>query len=335
MRVADSTSEVENEMANIEFITSQAHDHIIDVACFYEWKGDISFVFPFVERNLHDVLHGDWSPTHQQKNLVNELGTSWLWRQTLGIADALKVIHSPEPKHLDVKVPLLGFHFDLKPANILVTNDGVLKITDFGQSLIKPAPRSGDSKAAASPGAFRYRPPEVRWTLEMIGQDRSHSKTSRKYDIWSLACIMLEIIIRIRDGAQKLENFESESIKEDPGIAFHNNGGKGAKLKSSVARELQKFKEAPHRPMPEARYDVHLCKVVELLQEMLSIEPEKRPSASSVVLKLREIDVPPGPPEDELTYKIRTMDIVPTYAELGYRISETRESNEFAPFNSL
>ena len=90
--------------------------------------------------DLYAVLHKDWRPEDVSYTFDSDCRTHWLWLQLIKVADALKTIHNPPnqpwtPQGQTEKV--VGFHFDLKPANIMVRFDGVLLITDFGQSMIK------------------------------------------------------------------------------------------------------------------------------------------------------------------------------------------------------
>ncbi|MFT0650784.1 protein kinase domain-containing protein, partial [Lactiplantibacillus plantarum] len=98
----------------------------------------------------------------------------------------------------------LGYHFDLKPANILITEDNIFQITDFGQAKFKV--NDGNSKATYDGGTEDYAAPEFE-----AGQKGS------KYDVWSLGCIFAEIFTFVlRSYAGVIEFDEKRAKCYDP-----------------------------------------------------------------------------------------------------------------------
>ena len=75
------------------------------------------------------------------------------------------------------------FHRDLKTSNLLYNNKGILKICDFG--LAKHF-HSKKMKYTTNVVTLWYRAPEV-----ILGTNTYSSKI----DIWSVACIMAELIL--------------------------------------------------------------------------------------------------------------------------------------------
>ncbi|KAK7709694.1 hypothetical protein SLS57_008599 [Botryosphaeria dothidea] len=107
-------------------------------------------------------------------------------------------------------------HGDLKPDNILRFVDsttaerslGTLKIADLGLAKLHDV----DTNLRAEPtsqrcGTLKYEPPEALYP--------HRSPRSRRYDIWSMGCIILESIIWLLYGYDGLEVFNGEMI-DDP-----------------------------------------------------------------------------------------------------------------------
>ena len=75
-------------------------------------------------------------------------------------------------------------HRDLKPLNILVTDDWEVKISDFGQSNVRVGRINADYKLTKGVISRQYRPPEV--FLQYGGN------YSAAVDLWSVGCIIAE-----------------------------------------------------------------------------------------------------------------------------------------------
>jgi serine/threonine protein kinase len=132
-----------------------------------------------------------------------------IWKQVRGITQALGSISNIETPGVFTsdsgRGSMIGFHFDLKPSNILVDLNGVWQITDFGQA--KFTNMSGStSRVAHVGGTDDFAPPEY---------ERIDERFSRKYDVWSLGCILLEAVafavrgirgVKALDEARRSEN---------------------------------------------------------------------------------------------------------------------------------
>lgn len=144
-------------LREISILKRLSHRNIMSLMSIIHTDTLLTMVFPFVDYELKKYIG-----MHAEENimgLINQLicGVHYL--------HSMNVVHR-----------------DLKPQNILVTKDGVLKIADFGLSRsleIRVPPYSSEVVT------LWYRSPEL-----LMGS------TSYKFyvDIWSLGCIIYEMI---------------------------------------------------------------------------------------------------------------------------------------------
>jgi serine/threonine protein kinase len=128
----------------------------------------------------------------------------WILGQFVGISSALEVLHENESNCR---------HADLKPENILWFKDevdeGTLRIVDLGlaashEEEAHTKQRLGMPTKMLS-GTSRYEPPE---TDQDWGNDKPRS---RQYDIWSMGCIMLELLIYLIYGYNAIGTFQDKT----------------------------------------------------------------------------------------------------------------------------
>jgi serine/threonine protein kinase len=197
------------ERRNLEVVKRLGNEHIVEIAFSYREIRDgqqlFNLVFPCATANLHDCLRLPEKNFNSSLYRPGPIYDCELWEQILGVADALYRIaeRASEPSD-EVGHDLLGYHFDLKPANILVYRRGkqwIFKITDFGQAKFKRA-SGANSNTRRKGGDEEYAPPEID-TADAIEQQQS-----RRYDVFSLGCIFLEMtsfLVRGYDGVADID----------------------------------------------------------------------------------------------------------------------------------
>ncbi|HLV66484.1 MAG TPA: serine/threonine-protein kinase [Polyangiaceae bacterium] len=122
-----------------------AHPNVVRFIALAEYGSQLAIVIEFVE--------GEPLSRHIQRGLANRsdpglpcLPLDRAWRLFAQLLSALAAVHA---------IGIL--HRDVKPANVLVRPDGVVKLTDFG---IARLPESGGNTGGIIPGTGAYMAPE-------------------------------------------------------------------------------------------------------------------------------------------------------------------------------
>ncbi|KAL9239489.1 hypothetical protein vseg_013804 [Gypsophila vaccaria] len=158
-------------------------------------------------------------------------------------------------------------HRDIKGSNLLVNNEGVLKVADFG--LANFCSTSHRQPLTSRVVTLWYRPPEL-----LLGA----TDYGPAVDLWSVGCVFAEVL----HGKPLLQGrTEVEQLH------------KIFKLCGSPPDEYWKKSKLPHATLfkPQQRYESSLmetCKdlpksAVDLIESLLSVEPYKRGNASSAL----------------------------------------------------
>ena len=280
-----SERDFKSEKDVLQFIAREDHPHLIKLLFWYQRGHSFNLVFPYYPANLQQLIEGDWL-LHRQPAIPERFKASklrhWLWEQTLQVIHGLEYVHTPR-NHQDI-LPrieeLIGGHFDVKPANILINKNGQLVLADFGLAQIKSKSHGGSSTFTGPAGTFMYQPPPQTSNT----RDAQHH-WRRSYDVWSMACVMLEIVRFILEGPDQVKSFIDQRIAEQEdeetpntrSSAFWKNGPDGPVLKKCVQDSLTQLK---------AENDRYLTMVAGLLQRMFSIDPKARGTISQCLKKL-------------------------------------------------
>jgi TolB-like protein/Tfp pilus assembly protein PilF len=138
-------------------------------------------------------------------------------------------------------------HRDLKPENIFLTDDGRVKILDFGLARIKPSSPSGDGPT----GTYHPDQTETGTILGTVGymspeQVRGHEADGRS-DIFSLGCVLYEMVSgqRAFTGDSAVETMTAILHDEPPDLC---DSGK------SVPSELNRIIQHCLEKSPDQRF---------------------------------------------------------------------------------
>ena len=197
--------------------------------------------------------------------------TKWLIRQLIGLAEALDKVHNAEPEKQT------AYLHDIKPANILVFNkssDHVLKLADWSVAKFNRI-IADDSHKTDTWGSHRYLPPEC----ELRTGGRNKPKSSRPHDIWSLACLYLELLVWFSEGKEGIPVFDKAIVQEEVhSVPISDNFHHDNLVKRTVMNKIRDL-----RPQEK----MWPC-VLDTIAAMMTIDPLKRPIAREVANRLRE-----------------------------------------------
>ncbi|RGP69277.1 cmgc cdk crk7 kinase [Fusarium sporotrichioides] len=233
----------------IKLLQSLRHVNIVNLQEVMVEKNDCFMVFEYLSHDLTGLLN---HPTFkleaaQKKDLAKQMFEGLDYLHTRGV-----------------------LHRDIKAANILVSNEGVLKIADFGLARFYAKRHQLDYTNRVI--TIWYRSPEL-----LLGE----TKYTAAVDVWSAACVMVEIFDRNAifpgDGTElnqleKVYNvMGTPSLKDWPGLVEMP----WFELMRPTVKKKNIFEEKYREKMSPAAF--------ELLSAMFHYDPVKRPSAAEVL----------------------------------------------------
>ncbi|KAI4186781.1 MAG: hypothetical protein L6R41_003258 [Letrouitia leprolyta] len=161
-------------------------DHILQLFDSWEDKGHLYIQTEFCEEGSLDMFL-------DQVGRKARLDDFRIWKILLELSLGLKHVHDS------------GFiHLDLKPANILVTFEGVLKLADFGMAAHWPA----------SPGI------DGEGDREYIGPEILRGQFDKPGDVFALGLIMLEIAgnVMLPDNGASWQRLRTGDMSDVPSL---------------------------------------------------------------------------------------------------------------------
>jgi serine/threonine protein kinase len=293
-----TSDDFQREALTLELLSGIPHPNIVTHLA--AWRQDERFhmLFPLAESNLRAYLRKS-SPVLTKSNFLSIIS------QMKGLAEGIRLIHNLGPSSLgsgDPAVRRTGYHHDLKPSNILVfryhdadhpddTGEIVLKISDFGTAKFG-ALRSGSLRRSNSRKTMDLGAGDVVYAAPDFIQE---GKTSRPYDMWSLGCIFLEIMIwTLGSPHVDLNTFQEQRFKTPESFGRNTNSDGSfwfvdqsgvVHLKPAVVEELV-FLENYCKDCKDRGV---LRRLLRTITRLLSIKPKVRPTASVLCNDLDEI----------------------------------------------
>jgi mitogen-activated protein kinase 15 len=163
-----NSTDAQRTFREIMFLQALKHDNIIRLLNVHRAENDkdIYLVFEFMETDLHVVIRA---------KLLEEIHKQYIIYQLL---KTLKYLHSAEI-----------LHRDMKPSNLLLNSDCLMKVADFGLARSITALETDSDKRPVLTDYIAtrwYRAPEI-----IVGS----SKYTKGVDMWSVGCIIGELVL--------------------------------------------------------------------------------------------------------------------------------------------
>ncbi|KAI9891460.1 MAG: hypothetical protein M1814_002779 [Vezdaea aestivalis] len=253
--------------------------HIVELLCTWTQKNALGtsvyyMLFRLAEKTLFRMVQE--RPPSLQKSFVY-----WLFQQLLGLAGAIHEIHNFEDKNQDsLSARKTGYHHDLNMDNILYfartegQEFGTLVISDFGLAKFHgPLSGSGTKARKSTP---TYAPPE----------SDSRGQISRPYDMWSLGCIFVELLVWILYGPRAVDRFARERYGPALGFseddAFYKTTDSKCDLRPAVKTWSAKIQTHPS-------CIGGLAEVHTLTRKLLNVDPTTRMTSAQLVEELKQM----------------------------------------------
>ncbi|KAL1640099.1 mitosis inhibitor protein kinase swe1 [Diplodia intermedia] len=182
----------ERKMLEVDILKSlRGNEHIIEFSNCWE-------------ANHHLYIQTEYCENGNLKNFLSETGDKArlddfrIWKILLELSSGVKHIHDS------------GFiHLDLKPANVFIDWEGVLKIGDFGLASTWPAPRGIDGEG----------------DREYIGPEILRGQFDKPADVFALGMIMVEIAgnIILPDNGASWQRLRNGDLSDLPSLTFSSD----------------------------------------------------------------------------------------------------------------
>ncbi|KAF8026823.1 hypothetical protein BT93_F3339 [Corymbia citriodora subsp. variegata] len=255
----ESKGNGEEFINEVTSISRTAHVNIVALLGFCYEKNRRALIYEYMPNGSLDK----YLPSHGTSSTTSPLEWKILYRVALGVARGLEYLHQGCSTRI--------LHFDIKPQNILLDQDFIPKISDFGLAKLCKGRESVVSMLGTR-GTFGYIAPEV--------ISRNFGGVSHKSDVYSYGMLVLKMVGGRNNSNARLSN---GSLMYFPELEYrHLESGKDLQLGEIITAEEEEI----------AR------KMIIVSIWCIQTNPSDRPSISKVIEMLEgSLELLPIPPK--------------------------------------
>ncbi|XP_014238985.1 cyclin-dependent kinase 7 [Trichogramma pretiosum] len=151
-------------LREIKLLQEIRHENIIGLLDVFGYKSNVSLVFDFMDTDLEVII----------KDINIVLTSANIKCYMIQTLQGLEFLHCN-----------WILHRDLKPNNLLISSEGVLKIGDFGLAKFFGSPNRINTNQVVTRW---YRAPELLFGARLYGTG---------IDMWAVGCILAELLLRV------------------------------------------------------------------------------------------------------------------------------------------
>ncbi|MEN8152870.1 MAG: protein kinase [Acidobacteriota bacterium] len=247
------------------------HPNIVTIYEINEHEDQTYIAMEYVDgQTLKELVAGDRGPSDSQLPIAEVINYA------IQICEGLKCAHEAGIVHRDIK-----------PQNIIVTNDGKVKILDFGLAKLRVGAKGNlpsITKLGTTMGTINYMSPE----------QASGEKVDQRTDIWSLGVVLYEMLTsQLPFKGEYEQAIMYNIINEEPEPLTG--------LRTGVPMGLEKIINKVLSKKPEERYQGTADLLVDLKTfirkmtsgEQISYLKDKQPKPSIAALPFANISADP------------------------------------------
>ncbi|ORY58785.1 kinase-like domain-containing protein [Pseudomassariella vexata] len=269
----------------LEKFNGSIHPHIITVLSTFKYRGKYHLLFPWAECDLQQ--YWNTRPEAPPKDRGNLL---WISEQCHQIMEAVHKIHEPPSLGtLNVEEERWGRHGDIKAENILVFKSPkgkyILVISDLGLGALHRQISRSNVPNQSLPTTPAFRPPEC---------DMKDGKISRAFDVWTLGCLFLDMIIWYLGGEPLRKQFEKARMTryindEETDIYFDIGKDKNGETAFRVKLEVTKWLAEMHCHKACSQYLHEFLDLIERKMLVVETKKDKRAKAGYLAQEMRDM----------------------------------------------